>query len=233
MSDDEGNSTLRFLGPQVLTALRIMLAAGAILFALARDSVPGAKFIALGTVTDILDGPIATKLHVTTDFGALFDYFADYLCYIVAPVALSCSLFIDHASTYVIVLLSVPLLTGAIRYARNSGLLRKESFGQVGFPGLLTSIYALFIVGVILGGFQTILGLQRLKVLLCITVPTMSLLMILRIRYPKLTVSRAVGALVVVFLLLLPFVLTKVMAAFLLCVVLAYALISPTILPRQ
>lgn len=231
MSDDD-RTAWRYAIPQALTGLRVVLAVGAILSALARHTLAGAKFIPLCTVTDILDGPIAVTLHATSDFGALFDYFADYLCYIVAPVVLSCSLFMRDSPTLATILLSVPLLTGAIRYSRNAGLLKKESFDQVGFPGMLTSCYALFIVGVILVDLPSIVGLPRLKTVLCIAIPIMAVLMISRIRYPKLTVSKAVGALVVAFLLAVPFVRTRMMAAFMLCLVLAYTLISPALVPR-
>ena len=51
--------------------------------------------------------------------------------------------------------------------------------------------------------------------------------MVLRVRYPKLTVSKAVGIPVVVFLLGLPFGHTKLLAGFMLCVVLVYTFVSP------
>lgn len=227
MRDNDWNTTFRFFVPQALTGLRIALSAGAIMFALVHQSAVAAKLIAEATVTDILDGPIATKLRVQTDFGALFDYFADYLCYIVAPVVLSCTLFLRSGIGYPVLLLAVPLLTGAIRYSRNANLLKTESFAQVGFPGLLTACYALFVVGAVLVDLEAMLGTARFRLLLYTTIPVLSLLMVLRVRYPKLTVSKAVGIPVVVFLLGLPFVLTKLLAGFMLCVVLVYTFVSP------
>lgn len=227
MRDNHWNANLRFILAQVLTGSRIALAAAAVLFAVVKQSSLAAKLIALGTVTDILDGPVAARLRARSEFGEIFDYFADYLCYIVAPVVLTCTLLAGRRIGYAALLLSLPLLTGAIRYSRNAGLLKKEAFEQVGFPGLLTSCYALFVVGTVLVQFQTITGLPSLKTVWCIAVPSMSLLMISRIRYPKLTVSKTVAVLVVLFLLALPFVLTRALAAFMLSVVLAYTAISP------
>ena len=53
------------------------------------------------------------------------------------------------------------------------------------------------------------------------TTPVLSLLMVLRVRYPKLRVSKAAGVPEVVVLLCLPFVVMKLRASFILCVVLA------------
>lgn len=227
MSDEDWNATFRFAVPQALTGLRIILSAGAIVFALIHQSTLSAKLIAVATVTDILDGPLATKLRAQTDFGALFDYFADYLCYIVAPVVLSCTLLRSSDIGYPALLLTVPLLTGAIRYSRNAVLLRTESFAQLGFPGLLTVCYALFVVGAVLVDLEDMLGTRHFRTLLYAIVPVLSLLMISRLRYPKLTVSKAVGIPVVVFLLCLPFLVSKLLAAFMLCAVFAYTFVSP------
>ncbi|MBZ5689826.1 MAG: CDP-alcohol phosphatidyltransferase family protein [Acidobacteriia bacterium] len=227
MRDDDWSVTFRFAVPQALTGLRIALSAAAIVFALVHQSTVAAKLIAVATVTDILDGPVAAKLGVQTDFGALFDYFADYLCYIVAPVVLTLTLFRWSDIGYPALLLTVPLLTGAVRYSRNAVLLRTESFARLGFPGLLTVCYALLVSGAVLVDLETMLGTGRFRLLLYTTVPVLSLMTVSRIRYPKLTVSKSVAVLVVVFLLCLPFLLTKLLAGFMLCVVLVYTFVSP------
>lgn len=226
MPDEMSNASSRFFIIQALTALRIALSAAAIILALVHQSTLAAKLIPVATVTDILDGPLANKLRVRSDFGALFDYFADYLCYIVAPVVLSCTLILQPGFVYP-VLLTVPLLTGAIRYSRNANLLKTESFAQVGFPGLLTACYALFIAGAVLVDLPGIVGTMRFRIILYITIPIMSVLMVTRVRYPKLTVSKAVGIPLVVFLLCVPFVLTRLLAGVMLGTVLAYSFVSP------
>lgn len=232
MHDRNCGLTSRFLVAQVLTAMRIALAGAAILFTLAGQSVVAAKLITSGVLTDILDGPIAARLGVATDFGALFDYFADYLCYIVAPVILSNTFFQRSTVSYAL-LVTLPLLTGAVRYARNAGLLKKESFGQLGFPGLGTVFYALFIVGVVLVDLEQLLGPARLRLVLCGTVPVFSFLMVLRVRYPKLTTSKAISGPVLLFLAVLPFAFTKWLAGCMLFVVLAYTTISPFLINRE
>jgi phosphatidylserine synthase len=109
-------------------------------------------------------------------------------------------------------------------------LLKNESFAQVGFPGLLTACYALFISGIVLVNLEATLGTAELRLLLCTTVPVLSLLMVSRIRYPKLTVSKSIGIPVVIFLLCLPLVLTKLLATLMLGVVAAYAVVSPLLI---
>jgi phosphatidylserine synthase len=224
---DGSKFSLPFLIPQTLTGLRIAISAGAILLAMMHETTLAAKLMPVATVTDILDGPIATRLRVQSDWGALFDYFADYLCYIVAPVVLSCTLVLGSGIAYPVLLLTLPLLTGALRYSRNAILLKNESFAQVGFPGLLTACYALFISGIVLVNLEATLGAAGLKLLLYATVPILSLLMVSRIRYPKLTISRTIGIPVVIFLLCLPLVLTKLLASLMLCLVAAYVVVSP------
>ncbi len=53
---------------------------GAIITAVMR--AVAATFITLGAVTDGLDGWAARRLGVSSPFGALFDYFCDYLCFV-------------------------------------------------------------------------------------------------------------------------------------------------------
>ncbi len=232
----EGTSWLSFrlLTPQVLTASRVVFSAAAILCALASDRATSARLIVGGAITDMLDGPVATWLGAVTDFGALFDYFADYLCYVVAPVVLCYTVVPAHSSRWPLVLTSLPLLTGAIRYGRNGSLLHHEEFAKVGYPGLGTNFFAMFIVGTVLLDWHTRLGSARFAELLSIAVPLFSVLMIVRVRYPKLTASKPLAAAVLLYLLLLPFVLTKILAAGMLIIVLAYAVISPFLVqPRS
>ena len=224
-------TAVRWLMPQILTASRVGFSAAAVLAALEQQPELAARLIVLGAVTDMLDGPLAARLGVHTHFGVLFDYFADYLCYVVSPVVLCYTLLPGRVLRLEFILLGLPLLAGAIRYARNGSLaLRDEHFDQVGYPGLGTNFYAMFIVGAVLLRW---LEPTRLHYVFSLLVPIFSVLMVVRIRYPKLTASLPLGVAVLIYLLLLPFVFTRVLSAGALIVVLAYSLIAPFLVPRE
>ena len=78
MNDDRFAPVCRFMVPQVVTALRLVFSSLAIVAAIRGGFDLAAKFIIFGIVTDSLDGPLARRLNVTTEFGALFDYYLDF-----------------------------------------------------------------------------------------------------------------------------------------------------------
>jgi len=213
--------------PQALTSCRIILASLALFAAIRGRHDLAARFIIYGVVTDIFDGIVARRLNAVTEFGALFDYYADYLCYIVAPAVMSFIILNDYAPVTAWVIGSIPILVGAIRYARNANLLKTEAFEELGYPGLGTFCYGLLFAGLILLGTDTTLGSARFRALVVVTVPVMSALMLTRVRYPKLTIHKAVLLPVVFALILMPFVLTKLLAACMVILVISYVLVSP------
>ncbi len=216
-----------FLVPQALTASRIAFGGGAVAAAIHADANLAATLITLGAVTDGLDGPIARMLGVSSDFGAIFDYFSDYLCYVVAPSILSLTLFNKPGGLFSIVVFSLPLLTGAIRYARNGLRLRNEDFAEVGFPGLGTVIYGFFIVTVTFirpEGFMSPILINRL--MLCVVL-LVSCLMVLPVRYPKLMKYKWISAVVLPGFILMPFFLTRILAAITLALGCVYTFVSP------
>ncbi len=232
MRDAHSWPAFRLLIPQLVTASRIAFSAAAILFALAHAHTTSARLIVGGAITDLLDGPIATHLRAATAFGGLFDYFADYLCYVVAPVVLCYTVVSTGAPAWSLVLLSLPLLTGAIRYARNGSLLQVEEFEKAGYPGLGTNFYAMFVVGATLLSDGARLGPARLDYILSAATLVFSLLMVLKARYPKLTVSTPLAGAVLLYLVLVAVLAAKILAAGMLTIVVAYTLISP-LLARQ
>jgi phosphatidylserine synthase len=225
---------LRFSIPQGITASRVILGGGA-LYAGAFQRVDlAATLITLGAVTDGLDGPLARRLGVISEFGALFDYFADYLCYIVAPVMLSLILAESHGLLSLIVL-GLPLLTGAIRYSRNAGLLKTQAFDEVGIPGLGTVFYAFFIVTLAFLDLKPAIGPALLNRILLFTVVAVSCLMILPVRYPRLMKFKWISAPILLGFAVMPFVYPKVLAAIALALGFVYTTISPFFLlkPRN
>ena len=218
---------LRFVIPQAITASRIVLGGSALYASAFRRPGLAATLITLGAVTDGLDGPLARRLGVSSEFGALFDYFADYLCYIVSPVALSLLIAGESAGPFSLIALGFPLLAGAIRYSRNAGLLRTEAFDDVGIPGLGTVFYAFFIVTLAFLDAGPAIGAVLLKGILVWTVVAVSCLMILPVRYPRLMKFRWLSAPILIGFAVMPFVYTKALAAVALALGFVYTAISP------
>jgi CDP-diacylglycerol---serine O-phosphatidyltransferase len=177
---------VRFAVPQVVTGSRAVLGAFGLFFAARNELQTAAACMMLGAITDFLDGYLANRLHVQSDFGYLFDCFTDYFFYIAVPTFLAFQLAAAPRSMFLIAALAVPFVAGASRYARNIGWSRRESFDEHGFPGLPTLIYAFYIVALVLL-WRRAGPPPYASTLLCTSVPLLSVLMVSRVRYPKLS----------------------------------------------
>jgi CDP-diacylglycerol--serine O-phosphatidyltransferase len=200
--------------PQVLTGTRLIFGAAALIAALDGDLWQAATLVTLGAVTDGLDGPVARALGASSPFGALFDYFSDYLCYIVAPWALARALVerLAGVGPMVEVLLALPLLTGAIRYARNGVLVTGPTQEVRDLPGLGTVFFAFVGVTAVFAEADTWLPGVHLARLVVVLVTTFSIMMIVPVQYPKFSRLPGASPLVLVLLCCLPFVGTRAIA---------------------
>ncbi|HEX8500197.1 MAG TPA: CDP-alcohol phosphatidyltransferase family protein [Pyrinomonadaceae bacterium] len=213
---------LRVAVPQVLTGSRVVLGAAAVVTAWDGRFHPAAALITLGAVTDILDGLLARRLGVAGAFGALFDTFTDYFCFVIAPWALSRALVGAQGSTVHEALIGLPLLTGAVRYARNSLLIATRAREVRELPGLATVFFAFLPVAAVFLDAPALVGAPRLSAILTFFVVSFSLMMVTPVRYPKLTNFRGASAPVLVLLVAMPFVGTRVLGGVMLAVGLLY-----------
>jgi phosphatidylserine synthase len=224
---------MRAVVPNVLTAARIPLGAAAIIAATDGRLALAATFITLGAVTDGIDGWAARRLGVSSPFGALFDYFCDYLCFVVAPWVLTRTLVAGDASTLRDAILMLPLLTGAVRYATN-GLTVSAGAEEIReLPGLGTVFFAfLSVTAVFLDGQRWLDG-SRFAWTITTLVALFSVLMVAPIMYPKLTAIRGASPIVIVLLACMPFVATELLATVMLVVGLLYAIASPLLVRKS
>lgn len=218
---------LRAAAPQLLTAARVMLGAAAVVEASEGRPHAAATLITLGAATDMLDGFLARRLGVASEFGALFDTFTDYLCFVVAPWALTRALVGPDASFAQEALLGLPLLTAALRYARNSLLVVARQREVRELPGLATVFYAFVPVTAVFLDARALFGGQGLSAPLTALVVAFSLLMVTSIRYPKLGGVRGMTAAVLLPLALMPFFFTRAIACALLVAGLLYVALAP------
>jgi CDP-diacylglycerol--serine O-phosphatidyltransferase len=224
---------IRFLVPQCLTGSRVVLGGLALLAAVYREAHLSATLITFGALTDGLDGMAARWLESTSDFGLLFDLFSDYLCYIISPMALSLLLFPEKPANWILSILALPLLAGAIRYARNGNWGKTQEFAALGFPGIGTVIYAFFIVTLVFTDLRSLWGNLFVEIAIYIIVPGLSILMISPIRYPKLMKHFWIFVPVLIGFTIMPFVCTRLLAGIALSLGFLYTVLSPFFMHRR
>jgi CDP-diacylglycerol--serine O-phosphatidyltransferase len=190
----------------------VALGAAAAVAALDGQFHTAAALITLGAATDLLDGALARRLDSASAFGALFDTFSDYLCFVVAPWLLTRALVATGGSLAHEAAVGLPLLTGAVRYARNSLLIVAAGREVRELPGLATVFFAFLPVAAVFLDARSLVGGPVLSAALTFLVVTFSLLMVAPVRYPKLTRARGATAAVLVSLVLMPFFGTRILA---------------------
>lgn len=213
--------------PQLMTTARVALGAAGIIAALDGKLHEAATFIALGAVADGLDGHLARWLGSATPTGALFDYFADYLCFVVAPWTLSRALLPGTLDAVRDVLLGLPLVTGGLRYSRNGVLVTMPSADVDDLPGVGTIFYAFVPILAVFLDYASVAQAETLGVVLPVWVAIFAILMIAPFRYPKLARVPGASPLVLVLLVCMPFVATRLLAATALALGLLYIVVAP------
>jgi CDP-diacylglycerol--serine O-phosphatidyltransferase len=211
--------------PQLLTAVRVILGAYALMAALDGRLYAAATLVTLGAVTDGLDGFAARRLDAASSFGALFDYFADYICYVIAPWAIARSV-LGRADMWIDAALAIPLLTSAIRYARNGLIVADTSQTNIELPGLGTVYFAFLTVVAVFLDAKHALGEPTFSRAFVALIIAFSLLMIAPFRNPKLTAFGHVPAIVLILVAIMPFAATKVLAAAMFLIGLLYPIIA-------
>ncbi|MDQ3802926.1 MAG: CDP-alcohol phosphatidyltransferase family protein [Acidobacteriota bacterium] len=213
----------------MLTGSRVALGAASIITALDGRIYLAAVLITLGAVTDVLDGLAARRLGVASAFGAMFDTFTDYLCFVVAPWVLTRVLVAADGGVIHEALIGTPLMMGAIRYARISFLVANQSQEVRELPGLATVFFAFLPVVAVFLDARVLLSPPQLSAALTFFVVIFSLLMIAPVRYPKLGRFRGITAAATVLLIVMPFLGTRVLAGIMLVAGLLYVAFAHTL----
>lgn len=204
-----------------------MIGAAALSAALDGEFTRAAALITASAVVDGLDGKLARWLQASSPFGGVFDYFCDYLCFLVAPWALTRGLLAPNRTAVADAILVLPLVTGAIRYARNSLLVtsRQEEVRQL--PGLGTVFFAFVSVVAVFLDAPARLSPDQLSMTLLVMTAVFSMLMVAPIEYPKLTNFRGASPAVLLLLTAMPIVGTTVIAFAALVIGSSYVVLGP------
>ena len=218
--------------PQLLTASRIVFGAAAIIATIKGQFYISATLITLGSVTDGIDGFVSRRLGVSSSFGAVFDYFADYLCFVVAPWILVRGLLSPNINLWLEVSIGFPLIFGAARYARNSLIATGQTKEVRDMPGLATVFFTFLPVAIIFLDLTEFLDQVTFRIAFALVIVFFSLLMVAPVRYPKLTKIPGLSPAVLALLVLMPFLGTRVLAAAMLPLGISYVLLAPLLTRR-
>lgn len=221
---------IRELLPHTMTASRAVLGAAAIVAALDGQLRAAATLIAVSALADGLDGHVARWLGAATPFGALFDYFCDYLTLVVAPWTLGRMLLGDLTAMQEIGL-GLPLLTAAIRYARN-GETVVLMHPAPDLPGVGTVFSAFVSVVAVFLDAHSYMSSRTLGILVPTSVAVLAILMLAPVHYPKLTRFRGWSPTVLVLLAVMPFAGTTVLAAVAILLGVLYIIVGPFLARR-
>jgi CDP-diacylglycerol--serine O-phosphatidyltransferase len=213
--------------PHLLTASRVVMGAVALSAALDGRFTRAAAFITASAVVDGLDGKLARWLNTSSPFGGVFDYFCDYLCFLVAPWALTRGLLGPERAPVADAVLVLPLVAGAIRYARNSLLVTGQRDEVRQLPGLGTVFFAFVSVLAVFLDAPVRLSEDQLAVALLTMTTVLSLLMVAPLEYPKLTNFRGASPAVLVLLTAMPILGTTVIAFAALVIGSSYVVLGP------
>lgn len=218
--------------PQLLTASRIVFGAAAIVATIKGQFYISATLITLGSVTDGIDGFVSRRLGVSSSFGAVFDYFADYLCFVLAAWILVRGLLSPNINLWLEVSIGFPLVFGAARYARNSLIATGQTKEVRDMPGLATVFFTFLPVAIIFLDLTEFLDQGSFRIAFALIVVLFSLLMVAPVRYPKLTKVPGLSPVVLTLLVLMPFLGTRLLAAAMLPLGLSYVLLAPLMTRR-
>jgi CDP-diacylglycerol---serine O-phosphatidyltransferase len=220
---------MRSLAAHAVTVVRVGLGAAAVAAALDGRLTAAATLITVCAVLDGVDGKVARWFSTASPFGALFDYFCDYLCFVVAPWSLT-RVLVQANGDFADALLVVPLVTGAARYARSSVIVAARDQEARDLPGLATMFFAFVSVLAVFLDVRAVLAPSAAAAVVLGLSVVMSILMIVPIRYPKPTAFRGVSPTVLGLLVAMPLVGTRMIATAALVIGLAYVIAGPLLL---
>lgn len=223
----------RSAAPHSVTAIRAALGMYLIFMTVQRQVETAAIIWLFGLGTDVLDGLLARRLGITSQFGHLFDLFADFIYHVLTPATMSLFLMEDGAGPLRMILLGLPAPFAAMRYARKAGLSDTEYPGIPGSPGLATIVYGFYVVALVFLQREKALESGTLTWVLLSGVPVLSVLMMARTRYPKLGVYPWILFPILTGLVIMPFFRTAILARVMLGIVVGYVLLSPLLIEQH
>ena len=140
--------------PSLITLANLFLGFLSILYIQRGNFELGCNLILIAAILDSLDGKLARKIGIASDFGKEIDSLADVISFCLAPSFLVFNIFYQDSISeilflYLAIISSFPVLMGAIRLARFNVDHTQES-KQSYFIGLPSPMSAIAICSIIL-----------------------------------------------------------------------------------
>ena len=140
--------------PSLITLANLFLGFLSILYIQRGDFSLGCNLILIAAILDSLDGKLARKIGIASDFGKEIDSLADLISFCLAPSVLIFNIFYSEGISellflYLAIISAFPVLMGAIRLARfNIGHTQESK--QNYFIGLPSPMSAITICSIVL-----------------------------------------------------------------------------------
>jgi len=134
--------------PDLFTSLTVILAWAAMVALISGHNDLSIALILFAFCSDMLDGPLARRLGVASQFGAQFDAGADILVYLVYP-ALAFWIMLGVNSWYSLAAIGLMILAGIFRLARFTadGFVGEgKEIAYMGLPVVFTHLLLLILV---------------------------------------------------------------------------------------
>jgi CDP-diacylglycerol--serine O-phosphatidyltransferase len=112
------DSRLRWLAPNLITALNIAAGFLSMLAAAEGQFESSVYLLLLAVLLDLVDGKLARRLKVTSEFGQEMDSFSDAVSFCAAPAFLAHAAILRRLGAIGVVVALVYLLAGVLRLAR-------------------------------------------------------------------------------------------------------------------
>jgi phosphatidylserine synthase len=212
---------------RVLATARLVTGVAALVIGL--DGVNLFLAAPLVAATIVLDGAaqwIGGGNRGSGSAPARLDDLTDYLTIVVVPWFLTQSMLVGSRSLIQEVLLDLPLVAGAVRCA--GGFAGPGGAGTGGARrGLSPALFALVVIAAVFLHLPAVTAPARLTMMLAVSGGVISALMLAPVRYGPL--PRPLAAASLVYLAIMPFVLSEVMAGAAVLGALAYLVVGPLI----
>jgi phosphatidylserine synthase len=194
----------------VIAACRLVVGATALILALEGNSLYLiSTLITLGVVVRGFTELATARIEAPHAFGTSFEGFADYLAVVVGPWALTRALLIGPRTIWQEGLLDLPLMAGAVRLARNQTLAARDRER----PGIDAAFVAFVGVSTVFLRIPELLSSEQLTAFLTPTIAFLSAMMVVPLRYPRLTHFGAWSAAGLLCVAAMPFVYTERLTA--------------------
>ena len=163
--------------PSLFTAANLGLGFVSIIQTIQGNYDLAAGLLIISFLMDGIDGRIARRINVASDFGLQFDSLADLVSFGVAPAVFAMEVYLSGAGIYALAASILFILAGAGRLARYNMLPKTPYFIGLPIPAAGITLITFYLAGIDIGFTQALVMMLLL-----------AFLMISKIKYPNFNI---------------------------------------------